>query len=78
MYSLYFIFFTLIFKNKIFYIFILILDEVRVYARRLEEAGVAVSYDEVAGAIHAFDMDDNPLAHAFTALQTEFVRRHVG
>jgi len=37
-----------------------------------------VSYDEVAGAIHAFDMDDNPLAHAFTALQTEFVRRHVG
>lgn len=56
----------------------LFLDEVRVYARRLEEAGVAVSYDEVAGAIHAFDMDDNPLAHAFTALQTEFVRRHVG
>jgi acetyl esterase/lipase len=55
----------------------LFLDEVRAYARRLEEAGVAVSYDEVAGAIHAFDMDDNPLAHAFTALQTEWARQHV-
>ncbi|MFY8048571.1 MAG: alpha/beta hydrolase [Erythrobacter sp.] len=56
----------------------LFLDEDRAYARRLEEAGVTVSYDEVAGAIHAFDMDDNPLAHAFTTLQTEFVRGRVG
>lgn len=55
----------------------LFLDEVRAYARRLEEAGVALSYDEVAGAIHAFDMDDNPLAHAFTALQTEWVRQRL-
>lgn len=55
----------------------LFLDEVRDYARRLDEAGVAVSYEEVAGAIHAFDMDDNPMANSFTALQTAFLRDHV-
>jgi acetyl esterase/lipase len=55
----------------------LFLDEGRAYARRLAEAGVDVSYEEVAGAIHAFDMDDNPLARTFTGLQTEFIRRHV-
>ncbi|AOL94076.1 alpha/beta hydrolase [Porphyrobacter sp. LM 6] len=55
----------------------LFLDEVRAYARRLGEAGVAVSYDEVDGGIHAFDMDDNPLAHAFTASQIAFIRGYV-
>lgn len=55
----------------------LFLDEDRVYARRLREAGVPVSYEEVKGAIHAFDMDDNALARAFTAAQTEFLRPFV-
>jgi acetyl esterase/lipase len=55
----------------------LFLDEVRDYRARLETAGVEVTYDEVAGAIHGFDMDDNPLAHRFTWAQLEFVRRYV-
>lgn len=55
----------------------LFLDEVRDYARRLAESGVAVSYEEVAGGIHAFDMDANPLASAFTGLQMDFARKHV-
>lgn len=55
----------------------LFLDEVREYAQRLAAAGVAVSYEEVAGAIHAFDMDDNRLAHSFTASQAEFAAKYV-
>jgi acetyl esterase/lipase len=55
----------------------LFLDEVRDYAQRLAEAGVAVAYEEVAGGIHAFDMDANPLASAFTAMQVDFTRHHV-
>jgi acetyl esterase/lipase len=55
----------------------LFLGEDREYARRLKEAGVAVSYEEVTGAIHAFDMDENPLARAFTAAQTEFLRAYI-
>ncbi len=56
----------------------LFLDEDRAYAERLAAAGVPLVYEEVAGGIHAFDMDDNPLAHAFTAAQIAFVARHVG
>jgi acetyl esterase/lipase len=55
----------------------LFLDEVRDYRSRLAAAGVAVEYVEIAGAIHGFDMDDNPLAHAFTKLQLEFVHPYV-
>lgn len=55
----------------------LFLDEVRSYRARLCEAGVEVTYEEVAGAIHGFDMDDNPLGHSFTDAQLEFVRRFV-
>jgi acetyl esterase/lipase len=55
----------------------LFLDEVRNYRARLEAAGIAVTYEEVAGAIHGFDMDDNPLGHRFTQTQLEFVRRFV-
>jgi acetyl esterase/lipase len=55
----------------------LFLDEVREYAERLVAAGVPLTYEEVAGAIHAFDMDDNPLADAFTAQQVIFLRHHV-
>lgn len=55
----------------------LFLDEVRAYARRLAEAGALTVYDEVPGAIHAFDMDDNPLASAFTASQVAFTRSKV-
>jgi acetyl esterase/lipase len=55
----------------------LFLDEVRDYRTRLEAAGVEITYEEVAGAIHGFDMDDNPLGHRFTQTQLEFVRRFV-
>lgn len=55
----------------------LFLDEDRAYAQRLAAAGVAVDYEEVAGAIHAFDMDDNPLARAFTAAQVAFAQLYV-
>jgi acetyl esterase/lipase len=55
----------------------LFLDEGRAYAARLAAAGVATAYDEVPGAIHGFDMDDNPLGAAFTAAQIAFVARHV-
>ncbi len=55
----------------------LFLDEVRDYRARLASAGVEVTYEEVAGAIHGFDMDDNPLGHRFTRAQLEFVRRYV-
>jgi acetyl esterase/lipase len=55
----------------------LFLDEVRDYRTRLEAAGVEVTYEEVAGAIHGFDMDDNPLGRRFTQTQLEFVRRFV-
>jgi acetyl esterase/lipase len=55
----------------------LFLDETRDYRVRLEEAGVAVTFDEVAGAIHGFDMDDNPLGQRFTEAQLAFVRRFV-
>lgn len=55
----------------------LFLDEVRAYAERLAAAGVPLTFEEVAGAIHAFDMDDNPLADAFTVQQVIFLRRHI-
>jgi acetyl esterase/lipase len=56
----------------------LFLDEDRAYAQRLAAAGVAVTYEEVAGGIHAFDMDDNALAKAFTAAQIGFAQAHIG
>lgn len=55
----------------------LFLDEVREYRERLADAGVEVTYEEVAGAIHGFDMDDNPLGQRFTEAQVEFIRRFV-
>jgi acetyl esterase/lipase len=55
----------------------LFLDEVREYRSRLAAAGTDVVYEEIAGAIHGFDMDDNTLGHAFTEMQLEFVRRYV-
>lgn len=55
----------------------LFLDEVREYRSRLVAAGTDVTYQEAAGAIHGFDMDDNPLGHRFTQAQLEFVRRFV-
>lgn len=55
----------------------LFLDEDRTYAQALASAGVAVTYEEVAGGIHAFDMDDNPLAKAFTAAQIAFAAEHL-
>lgn len=55
----------------------LFLDEVREYRSRLTAAGIGIVYEEIAGAIHGFDMDDNPLGHAFTEMQLDFVRRYV-
>jgi acetyl esterase/lipase len=55
----------------------LFLDEVRDYRSRLAAAGVAFAYEEIVGAIHGFDMDDNPLGHAFTESQLKFAHRYV-
>ncbi|MFN3991087.1 MAG: alpha/beta hydrolase [Erythrobacter sp.] len=55
----------------------LFLDEDRAYARRLAAAGVAVTYEEAAGGIHAFDMDDNALGRGFTAAQIAFAEKHL-
>ena len=55
----------------------LFLDEDRAYAARLAAAGVAVTYEETAGGIHAFDMDDNALAKAFTGAQIAFAKPYV-
>ncbi len=55
----------------------LFLDESREYARRLREARVEVSYVEIEGGIHGFDnAEGSPLADAFNASATEFVRTH--
>ena len=56
----------------------LFLDEDRTYARRLEEAGVDVTYAEVDGGIHGFDMvEGSPLTRAFNASAVAFTRRFV-
>ncbi|MEQ8459398.1 MAG: alpha/beta hydrolase [Sandaracinaceae bacterium] len=56
----------------------LFLDEDRTYARRLDEAGVDVTYAEVDGGIHGFDMvEDSPLTRAFNASAVAFTRRFV-
>lgn len=55
----------------------LFLDEVREYRACLKAANVEVTYEEVAGAIHGFDMDHNPLGQRFTEAQLAFVRRFV-
>jgi acetyl esterase/lipase len=51
-------------------------SEDRAYAERLEAAGVAVEFLEIAGAPHGFDMmaPDVPLARAFAASQVAFLR----
>lgn len=56
----------------------LFLDEDRAYAQRLAAAGVPVTYEEVTGGIHAFDMDRGPLAKAFTAAQIAFIAKALG
>jgi acetyl esterase/lipase len=58
----------------------LFLDEDRAYAARLEAAGVATELFEVPGAPHGFDAlaPDVPLARAFLARQTAFLRARVG
>lgn len=53
------------------------LDEDRVYAKRLVEAGVEVSYVEAAGAIHGFDFGGTPTGLAFVDSQIEFMREYV-
>ena len=52
----------------------LFLDEDRIYAQRLSDAGNDCTYVEVDGAIHGFDMAGTDLANAFTASQAEFLR----
>ncbi len=55
----------------------LFLDEDREYARRLSAAGVDVSYVEVDGAIHGFDMVDTGMSNAFIASQMAFIERFI-
>jgi len=55
----------------------LFLDEVRDYQSRLSGAGVATTYEEVEGAIHGFDMDDNALGRAFTEAQIAFLQGYL-
>jgi acetyl esterase/lipase len=54
----------------------LFLDEGRVYAQRLSEAGVDTIYLEADGGIHAFDAAGTDIAKAFVAAQMDFVRKH--
>ncbi|MFN2323456.1 MAG: alpha/beta hydrolase [Trueperaceae bacterium] len=58
----------------------LFLDEDRAYAARLAAAGVPTEVDEVPGAPHGFDAlaPDVPLAQAFVARQTAFLRDRLG
>ena len=55
----------------------LFLDEDREYAARLTEAGIDVTYVEVEGGIHGFDLfaADTSLAQAFQASVNAFVTR---
>lgn len=53
----------------------LFLDENRMYAQRLADAGVEVDYVEVAGAIHGFDQANVDLAEVFNDSQASFIRR---
>ena len=56
----------------------LFLDEDREYARRMREAGVDVTYVEVDGGIHGFDVvGDTPLSQAFNASIVAFTNRFV-
>ena len=43
----------------------LFLDEDRIYAERLRSVGVDVSYVEMAGGIHAFDLAGTGMGKAF-------------
>lgn len=54
----------------------LFLDEGRAFAKRLADAGVHITYLEVGGAIHGFDMGGGELAGAFTASQLKFVQNY--
>lgn len=56
----------------------LFLDEDRLYAQRLSEAGVDTTYVEADGGIHGFDMAKTDTARAFVASQLEFLQRFIG
>lgn len=53
----------------------LFLDEGRAYARRLSDAGVDVTYVEVDGAIHGFDLANTDMGKAFGVSQATFIRQ---
>lgn len=53
----------------------LFLDENRAYVHRLKEAQIDVTYVEVAGAIHGFDIAQTGMSKAFCAAQTQFLIR---
>jgi len=53
----------------------LFLDEDREYKSRLYGAGIDVSYLEIAGAIHGFDIANTEMGIAATRLHSKFIRR---
>ena len=53
------------------------MDEDRDYAKKLEAAGVNVTYVEVAGAIHGFDGANTQMGMDFIQLQKEFMNEYV-
>ncbi len=53
----------------------LFLHENRDYVERLRKAQVDVTYFEIDGAIHGFDMANTELSKAFGHLQSEFVKK---
>lgn len=55
----------------------LFLDEDRAYSKRLQDASVEVSYVEVDGAIHAFDVEETPSSIAFATSQIDFMVKWV-
>lgn len=52
----------------------LFLDENRTYAQRLTKAGVDVTYVEVEGAIHGFDLSDTTMKTEFSTSQVAFMQ----
>ncbi len=55
----------------------LFLDENREYTRRLRDAGVDVTYLEVDGGVHGFDVAETKLGKKFAEAQVDFIKPFV-
>ena len=55
----------------------LFLDENREYGKRLQDAGVSVTYVEVEGAIHAFEGAETQMGKDFNSSKLDFLKKHI-